>query len=124
MSKNDIRSSFPKQIKVAGTNYQLRLIENLKGSSDTNCIGCFCRADGISLDPILFEHSDAGSVIANTLMHELMHALTYHYSAAKAPGDARKDAFNEEDMCEIVGNGFQQVMRDNPKLMKWLAKYA
>ena len=124
MRKSAIRSSFPKCVKVAGTNYQISMSPGMKSAPDMDCIGCFSREKGIQLDPILFEHADAGAVVANTLLHEITHALIYHYSAAMTNFSVRKVSFNEEDMCEIVGNGFQQVLRDNPKLVKWLAAYA
>lgn len=124
MKKSAIRSSFPKSVKVAGTNYPILMNPELKSTPEMDCIGCFSRETGIQLDPILFDHADAGAVVANTLLHEITHALIYHYSAAMTNFSVRKVSFNEEDMCEIVGNGFQQVFRDNRKLVKWLANYA
>lgn len=123
VSKDNIRTSLPRVVKVAGINYPLQWVNGLK-SLKNDSIGCWSRATGIEIDTVLLENVDAGAIIANVLLHELMHAATYHYSASKNQTKEVENNFCEEDMCEIVGNGLQQIFRDNPKLVKWLAAYA
>lgn len=117
--RQKMRAEFPKSIRVAGSEYPVNWGQNM-----TDSIGCWSRADGIEINEILLDNADSGAVIANTLLHELTHAAAYHYSASKNQGKLGKHIYSEEDICEIVGNGFQQIFRDNPKLVSWIAKYA
>jgi hypothetical protein len=51
---------------------------------------------------------------ANTLMHEVNHAI--FKSQCLREGD------DEERICDAMANGWCQVLRDNPALLGWLGE--
>lgn len=68
-----------------------------------------------------FYHSDAsiglmseyprGSVAVEIIIHEITHALLSYYGI--------KDEAQEQ-ICLVLGNGFAQIIRDNPELIEWM----
>jgi hypothetical protein len=50
---------------------------------------------------------------AGVLLHEINHALYWHYGVDDKDG--------EERICGMMANGWLQVWRDNPSLLKWIA---
>lgn len=57
-----------------------------------------------------------GSVwqIADTLIHEVLHALYYHYKISKKTG--------EEKTVSCLSSGITQVIRDNDDWVLWLSE--
>jgi len=53
---------------------------------------------------------------ANTLLHEIMHAIVY-LSSLNADGGALKEDDNEEQVTNTLTNWLMGVFRDNPKLL-------
>tara|TARA_Y100000310_G_scaffold329437_1_gene399290 strand:- start:13664 stop:13876 length:213 start_codon:yes stop_codon:yes gene_type:complete len=53
--------------------------------------------------------------IANTLLHEIFHAI---YSVFHV-----KNSDLEEEVVAKMSTGFQCVLQDNPALVKWLVEY-
>lgn len=120
-----LKKGFPARVKVGGTVYPIHWAEGLK-ESKIDAIGCWDRANGIALDPVLLDNADAPAIITNVLLHEIGHAIAYHYSmgmsfSPKAP-TAHDPIFSEENMCEMIGTGMQQVLRDNKKLLTWMIR--
>jgi hypothetical protein len=70
--------------------------------------GAFYNAD---MTISLAKEFSSGSVAVETAIHELVHVLLYA-SGLKIEV--------EEQMCDIIGNGLAQVIRDNPEFLKWL----
>lgn len=52
---------------------------------------------------------------ADTLLHEIAHALVWNYGGAIDESDHIK----EEDFVGWIANGLIQVWRDNPDLLPW-----
>lgn len=64
----------------------------------------------------MFVHNtEDGRETANTLLHEILHACC-HVGATEMPRD------QEEKTVNIFANQLSGVFRDNPELIKWLAK--
>jgi hypothetical protein len=55
----------------------------------------------------------SGSVAVEIVLHEMTHALlTYGGVTDKS----------QEQICEIMGVGLTQIIRDNPELIAWMQK--
>jgi hypothetical protein len=94
----------PRNVKVGPHRYRVisdkdALMEAASGRTDRERLT-------ICLDPTL-----AGSALADTLVHELVHACL----AVVALGD---DV--EEQVALALGPGLLALLRDNPKLVKYL----
>jgi hypothetical protein len=57
--------------------------------------------------------------IANTLLHEAMHAIFYQAGLKESAGISFS---KEEAIVNCLANGLSQVFRDNPELAKMLTK--
>jgi len=57
------------------------------------------------LDPI---------VVADTFLHEIMHAIWHEYNL--------QDSDQEERIVHTLSTGLVQVMHDNPQLLTWFRK--
>lgn len=53
-------------------------------------------------------------LVADTLIHEICHAIWHEYNL--------QDTDAEERIVHSMGNGWTQVMHDNPELIKYLTK--
>ena len=58
-------------------------------------------------------HLDA-IVVADTFLHEIMHAVWHEYNL--------QDDDREERIVHTLATGLTQVMHDNPELLTWLKK--
>ena len=54
----------------------------------------------------------AGPRLAETLLHELMHAVWHVWGLSKTEG--------QEEVVRAMALGMATVMRDNPQLMPWI----
>jgi hypothetical protein len=61
----------------------------------------------------------ADRVVAS-LIHEVMHALAYHYRVTVPDGGDL--AFNSEDLADYGGYGLLMVWRDNPEVFDWYVR--
>jgi hypothetical protein len=59
----------------------------------------------------LAKEYSAGSVAVGTMIHEITHAIL-------SQGGIKDE--HQEQICVLIENGFTQVFRDNPHLMKWI----
>lgn len=55
---------------------------------------------------------------ANTLIHEVLHAIYTHFDLAA--GSAEKDP--QEHIVTALANGLTQVFKDNPAFYKWIGE--
>ena len=53
-------------------------------------------------------------VVADTLVHEILHAIWHEYNL--------QDSDNEERTVHSIGNALIQVWYDNPELIKYITK--
>lgn len=97
----------PKTLKIFGQKY------NVKYDYESTENNGFCEADKnlISISPNLQDDK-----LFRVLMHEITHAII-----AETPLYGRK-RFNEEEICNIVGFHFIDMLKDNPILVDWLIK--
>jgi len=57
----------------------------------------------------------------NTLIHEILHAITYIYGLNNDAGPLKKTQV-EEQVVAVMANGLQQIIRDNPHLLAYVNK--
>ena len=55
----------------------------------------------------------------NTLIHEILHAITYIYGLNNDAGPLKKTQV-EEQVVAVMANGLQQIIRDNPQLLAYV----
>ena len=57
----------------------------------------------------------------NTLIHEILHAITYIYGLNNDAGPLKKTQV-EEQVVAVMASGLQQIIRDNPSFMAYISK--
>ena len=100
-------NNHPTSIKIFGQKYKVRYDY---ASEENNGI---CEFD---INTIFIKPNLPDDKTLRILAHEITHALI-----CQTPLAARK-RFNEEEVCDIVGFHFMDMLKDNPKLWEWLIK--
>jgi hypothetical protein len=110
MTPAKLVSSLPDSIRVGP--YDMRLLPLDASTADAaGVFGYFKRKDQvIALD--ISHVSCAG--LADTLIHEITHAIWWVYGL--------EDKDEEERTVATLSTGWTQVYRDNPSLLDWLKK--
>jgi hypothetical protein len=102
-----VKIARPSLIKVFGQKYKVRYDYE---SAENNGLTDF-DSNTIHIRPVLQEDK-----LFRVLMHEVTHAIIN-----ETPLCSRK-RFNEEEVCDIVGFHFIDMLKDNPALVAWLIK--
>jgi hypothetical protein len=97
----------PTSIKIFGQKYKVRYDYD---SSDNHGL-CDAASNTIHISPLMQEDK-----LLRVLMHEITHAVI-----AETPLNARK-RFNEEEVADIVGFHFIDMLKDNPALLEWVKR--
>lgn len=99
----------PTSVKVFGQRYKIRYDYD---STENNGL---CEPDSnlIHISPLMQDDK-----LLRILFHEISHAVI-----AETPLRERK-RFNEEEVCDIVGFHFMDMLKDNPALIAWLVEKA
>lgn len=64
-------------------------------------------------DKICIDRTLKPKVMANTLLHEIMHLIAHHYHWEVPAKD-------EERICETTGNALSDLFTQNPKLVEYI----
>lgn len=95
--------SIMKTLRIGHKDYTLDIVDlNYHGITDHN-------KNYIHLSKLL-----SNSEIVATLIHEITHALVWHF------GRHEDENIKEEAWCDLMGNGWTMVYRDNPWLMQFI----
>ena len=97
----------PASIKIFGQKYRVRYDYE---STENNGLTDF-DSNTIHIRPSLPEDK-----LFRVLMHEVTHAIIN-----ETPLCTRK-RFNEEEICDVVGFHFIDMLKDNPALVAWLIR--
>ena len=104
-----MKRPYPTSIKVGAVDYSIEELPpdvgreaKLLGDSDT------------LMSNIRLDFSKNRCVVANTLLHEILHVLWDLHSISHKDG--------EERIIESMSNGLAAVFRDNPKLTQWIVR--
>jgi len=105
----------PKKIKVLSRDYTVRPQTSFEEGKDD----VFGKCDR-EIAEIVICSSVPGQKQAQTLFHELIHAIIMETGIYKHFYEERK--ITEEDVATCVSIGISTVMRDNPRLMPAIQK--
>ena len=98
----------PEKIKVGYRNYKLEEWKQTVASAN-EAQGQFFAKEGI----IGYTADEKGVSHANTLIHEILHAIVYQWNM-------ELDEKTEEHIVNGITNGLTTVLVDNPKLIDYL----
>lgn len=99
-----------KEIKIGYRNYKIKNLDSII-SKCNEINGQFLATDGV-----IALSSDEDSIShANTLIHEIFHAIVYQWGI-------ELDDKEEEKICNTLANGLTTVLVDNPWLLPYIQK--
>ena len=100
--------NIPEKIKVGYRNYKLEEWKQTVASAN-EAQGQFFSKEGV----IGYTADEKGVSHANTLIHEILHAIVYQWNM-------ELDEKTEEHVVNGITNGLTTVLVDNPKLIDYL----
>lgn len=110
MTPAKLVASLPEKIRVGPFDMRLIPMETYTANA-MEVFGYFKRDEQV----IAFEATPSTCEgIADTLLHEILHAIWWAYGI--------EDRDEEERTVATMATAWTQVYRDNPWLLKWLAK--
>jgi Zn-dependent peptidase ImmA (M78 family) len=99
----------PKQIKILNLMYQIRWVDRqIEAATDSHG---FC---DVSEQLIVVNGDQQPQAVADTLLHEITHAL---FDALALAGEQ-----TEERLVRLLSTGLCTVLQDNPNFTKWWTK--
>ena len=104
----------PEKIKIGYKEYRLEKWKQTVASAN-EAQGQFFAKEGI----IGYTDDEKGVSHANTLLHEIIHAIVYH-SSLNAEGGPLYDSEDEEQAVNSMTNWLMGVFKDNPWLLDFL----
>jgi len=99
-----------KNIKIGYRDYKIKNLDSIV-SRCNEINGQFLASDGV----IALSSTEDNISHANTLIHEVLHAIVYQWGIEL--GDKE-----EEKICNTLANGLTTVFVDNPSLLSYLQK--
>ena len=99
-----------KDIKIGYKNYKIKSLDSIV-SKCNEINGQFLASDGM----IALSSTEDNISHANTLIHEILHAIVYQWGI-------ELDDKEEERICNTIANGLTTVFVDNPSLLSYLQK--
>jgi len=112
---SDLLKSLPKKIKISYTDLFVELNDDHKFKADQ--YGEF----DANTNTITLATETSSRELANTLLHELVHASVW-YGGLKDEGAALEDDKAEEHVVNVITNQLCQILRDNPKVLTLIKK--
>lgn len=103
-------TDLPSSVKVAYRTYRIEMLDHWEATEKQRFGECDKNAAVIRLDEKLDRFK-----MANTVLHELIHAIWYAFNGPEAK-------ITEENIAFVVSNGLTTVLRDNPALAVWLTE--
>ena len=99
-----------KNIKIGYRDYKIKNLDTIV-SRCNEINGQFLASDGV----IALSSTEDNISHANTLIHEVLHAIIYQWGIDL-------DDKEEEKICNTIANGLTTVFVDNPSLLSYLQK--
>ena len=109
------KTKAPDKIKVGWKNIDIQYVKASFKKDNTDCYGQFLNRE----NKIELQDEITGDDLANTMLHEIMHAIAYHSSLNQGNGPL-KDDDNEEITVNSMSNWLIGVMKDNPWFLDFL----
>ena len=99
-----------KNIKIGYRDYKIKNLDSIV-SKCNEINGQFLASDGM----IALSSTEDNISHANTLIHEILHAIVYQWGI-------ELDDKEEERICNTIANGLTTVFVDNPSLLSYLQR--
>lgn len=103
-----MRRSRPAAVKIGP--YQIRIAQLSRSDAETDWGNFSARSQQISLS----DSFPTRQIEAETVLHEILHALWWSMHVKQKDG--------EERIVSALGVGVAQIVRDNPELIDWLVE--
>lgn len=104
----------PKTLKIGALDYKFQVVKELKEADGTTSWGEI-EYETYTISAERVQPSAASA--ADTLLHEILHAIWRETSLNETI-----DAEVEEKIVRTLTTGLVGVLRDNPAVVRWLAK--
>jgi len=105
----------PIGIKVGWKDLKIEYVDPTFKKNNADFWGQFVARKGL----IEIQREAQGDDLANTLLHEVLHAIVYS-SSLNSEGGALEEDKHEEQVVNSVTNHLMAVFKDNPWFLDWL----
>lgn len=105
----------PEQIKIGWKDVDLQRVKVSFVKNNSDYWGQYIARQ----NKIEIQEEAEGQDLANTLVHEIIHAIVYH-SSLNAEGGPLYESDNEEQAVNSMTNWLMGVFKDNPWLLDFL----
>lgn len=105
----------PTSIKVGWKDIRIEYVDPTFKKNNADFWGQFVARKGL----IEIQKEAQGDDLANTLLHEVIHAIVYN-SSLNSEGGALEDPKDEEQVVNSMTNHLMALFKDNPWLLDWL----
>ncbi len=105
----------PNNVKVGWKDIRIEYIEPQFERNNADFWGQFLSRKGV----IEIQKEIQGDDLANTLLHEMLHAIVYA-SSLNSEGGALEDHKDEEQTVNSITNHLMAVIKDNPWFLDFL----
>tara|TARA_R110000744_G_scaffold152183_1_gene266034 strand:+ start:231 stop:608 length:378 start_codon:yes stop_codon:yes gene_type:complete len=112
MLKRSNKNNELTKVKIGFADITIERTEPSFKKSNTDCFGQYLARE----NKIEIQKEVSGIDYANTLLHEIIHAIIY-LSSLNADGGALKDDDAEEQVANTTTNWLMGVFRDNPQIL-------
>jgi hypothetical protein len=112
---SDLLRLLPRKIKISFADVDIETSDDTQFAEEN-----FGEYDSRS-NKITLSSNSTDRDIANTLLHEIVHACVW-YGGLKDDGAALEDDKHEEHVVNVITNQLCQIFRDNPKILTIIKK--
>ena len=112
---SELLKLLPKKIKISFADVDIETSDDTKFAEEN-----FGEYDSRN-NRITISSNSMDRDIANTLLHEIVHASVW-YGGLKDDGAALEDDKHEEHVVNVLTNQLCQIFRDNPKILTIIKK--
>ena len=112
---SELLKLLPKKIKISFADVDIQTSDDIKFAEEN-----FGEYDSRN-NRITISSNSMDRDIANTLLHEIVHASVW-YGGLKDDGAALEDDKHEEHVVNVLTNQLCQIFRDNPKILTIIKK--
>jgi predicted heme/steroid binding protein len=112
---SELLKLLPKKIKISFADVDIETSDDTKFTEEN-----FGEYDSRN-NKITISTNSTDRDIANTLLHEIVHASVW-YGGLKDDGAALEDDKHEEHVVNVLTNQLCQIFRDNPKILTIIKK--
>ena len=112
---SELLKLLPKKIKISFADVDIQTSDDTKFAEEN-----FGEYDSRN-NKITISTNSTDRDIANTLLHEIVHASVW-YGGLKDDGAALEDDKHEEHVVNVLTNQLCQIFRDNPKILTIIKK--